>query len=214
MHQQAGQLIPVAGEAEQYADTHIVAAAFLGAVHRLRVPGIVALGTGRMQFLVLFLVIGFLEKDVGADAGGLQFPVALHIRGGDIHIHPADGITAFLDRIDGPDGFQNVFQGVVNRVLAGFHRQALVAGADEGANLVGNLFLGQFPAGDGTVLGVVRAINTAVYTVIGQVQRREQDNAVAIKTLFDFCGQGINLFFLNRIITIHQDGSFAVGKPL
>ena len=120
-----------------------------------------------MQFQVLFPVIGLLEEDIRADARRLQLPVGVHVRRGDIDIHTADGVPSLPDGIDGPDGLQDIFQRTVPRVLAGFQREALVPGADEGPDLRLDFLLAEFLARNGPVLRVIRTIDTTVYAVIG-----------------------------------------------
>ncbi len=166
VHEQRREFVAVAAQPEEHADAHVVAAAFLGAVHRLGVPFVVALGAGGMQRFVLLAVVGFLEENIGADAGLLEFPVRFHVRGGDIHVDAADGVAAFPDGIDGLDGVEDVFQRIVPGIFAGFHGQALVPDTDEGAHFFGNLFLRQFLAGDAAVLGVVGTVDTAVDAIV------------------------------------------------
>jgi hypothetical protein len=75
VHQQADELVAVVAEAEQDADAHVVTAAFLGSVHGFSMPGVVALGAGGVQALVILLVVSLLEQDVCADAGFVQLAV-------------------------------------------------------------------------------------------------------------------------------------------
>ena len=89
-----------------------------------------------------------------------------------------------------------------------------MADTDQGAYFLSDFFLGQFLARDGAVLGVIRAVNTAVDAVIGQIERGEKDDTVAVETVLDFLRQRINLLLQARVIAIHQDGSLPVGQAL
>ena len=123
-----------------------------GAVHRLGVVGVVALGARGVERLVGRLVVGLLEEDVGADARVAQAAVVLDRRGGDVHVHAADGAVAVADRVDGVDGFEDVLQRVVARVLARFERQALVTHVLERRHLAADLLLRQLATRDVLVL--------------------------------------------------------------
>ena len=57
-----------------------------------------------------------------------------------------------------------------------------------------DFFLGQFLPGDVFVLMVVWTVNTAVDTVIGQIQRCEHDDTVAVEVLFDLFRQAADFF--------------------
>ena len=97
VHKHSNQFVHVIVKAEEDSYAHVVAASFLGAVHCLRMPVIIALGACGMEGLVLLLVIGLLEEDIGSDSGGLELAVGLHVSGGNVHVHPADGVASFFD---------------------------------------------------------------------------------------------------------------------
>ena len=78
VHQKAREFVAVFIQAEQYAKTYIVDAAFHGPVHGLGVIIINVLRAGWMQFQVAFFMVGFLEQNVGADAGLFEQPVIVH----------------------------------------------------------------------------------------------------------------------------------------
>ena len=214
VHEQASQFVPIPGQAEEYADTHIVTAALLGAVHGLRMPVIIALGARGVQLFVLFFVIRFLEKDICANACRPELPVTLHVRCRNVHVHPPDGVSTLVHRVNGADGIQDILQRIVDRVLPCLHGQALVTHPDKGADLLLNLCLGQFLARDAAVFGMVRAVYTAIYAVIGKIQRGKEDNSVAVEFLLDFSGQAEQLFLQGRILTVHENGRLPVREPL
>jgi len=72
-------------------------------------------------------VIGLLEKDVGADAGGLEPLIFLHGCGGDVDIYAPDRPLVLTDTVDGLKDLKDIVQGAVLRILAGLKGQALVA---------------------------------------------------------------------------------------
>ena len=64
------------------------------------------------------------------------------------------------------------------------------------------------------VFGVIGTVFTAVDAVVGQIQRREHDDAVAVKFLFDFAGKRINLLVFVIQLTVEQDERFFVRDAL
>ena len=100
------------------------------------------------------------------------------------------------------------------RVFAGFDGEALVPGADERPHLLFDFLLGELPAGNRAVLGVVRAVCASVDAVIGQIQGGEKDDPVAVETVFDRSGERVDLLFQSGFVAVHQDGGFPVGQPL
>ena len=214
MHEQAYQIITVGIQAEQDTDSYIIDASLHGTVHGFRMIGIVALGASGMQLFVVFLVIGFLEKNICTDTGFLQAAVVLHGSGCDIDVYPADGTILVLDAVDGLNGLQNVLDRVVQGIFAGFQSQTLVSHVLQGNHFAANFFLSQLLAGNGFVLNVIRAVRTAVYAIVGQVEGSEHDNAVAIETLFDFPGERIDLFQELRVFAFQQYGCLPVVQAL
>ena len=171
----------------------------------LGVIGIVALWAGGMEPFIALLMVSLLKKDVGANSRLLKPAVILHRSGGDIHVHPTDGSILVPDGIDGINTFENIVQGVVHRVLARLNGQTLMPHILKCNHLGSNLFLGQLLAGDVSVLGVVRTVEAPVDTVIREVQRGKNDNAVSIKILLDLLGQGIDLLIPVLQLTGKQD---------
>ena len=214
VHEQPGKLIPVELQTEEDAQAHVVDAALHGPVMGLGVVGVVALGSGGVEVFVGLLVVGLLEENVGADARLLELAVVLHRGGGDVHIHPADGAVFVLDGVDGLNGLQYVFQGAVHRVLAGLQGQALVAHVLEGDDLGPDLVLRELFPGDVLVFGVVGAVQAAVDAVVGEIQGGEEDDAVAVKVLFDLLGQGVDLLIFVLQLTGEQDGGLPVTQTL
>lgn len=167
-----------------------------------------------MQLFVAFLVIGLLEQDVGADAGVLQHSVFLHRSSGDVDVDPADGAVFMVDGVYGFDTLQYVFDRVVDRIFAGLQGQPLVSHILESDDFSSDVFLGQLLSGDVLVLVMIWTVDTAVDAVVGQVQRREHDDAVAVEILFDLLGHLVDLFGDLGIFTCQQHRRFPVADAL
>jgi len=84
----------------------------------------------------------------------------------------------------------------------------------QGDNLAAYLLLREFLAGDGTVLGMIRAIDATVHAIVGKVKRGKHHNAVAIEFPFDFTCQMIDALHQFRLVTFQQQGRLPMGKPL
>ena len=115
--------------------------------------------------------------------------------------------------IDGFDAVENVFDGVVHGVLARLDRQTLVPHILQRNDLGAHLLLRELFAGDVLVFEVIRAVNAAVDAVVGQIQRREHHDAVAVKRLLDLVGQAVDLLVLFGNVARQQHRRLAVGQP-
>lgn len=167
----------------------------------------------RGEALVVLLVVGLLKQDVGADARLGEFPVVLHRGCGDVHVHAADSSVFVLDVVDGADALQNVFDGV-KRVLARFERQPFVPHVLQGDDFRFYLLLGELLAEHGLVLRMVGAVGAPVDAVVGEVERREHDDSVAVYPLLEPAGQCEHPFVEVGKVAFQQDGGFAVGDAL
>ena len=166
VHQQSHEVVAVGVQAEQYADTHVVNASLHGAVHSLRMVGIVALWTSGVKLFVILLVVCFLEQNVGTDTGFVQATVIFYRGRSNVYVYPTDSSILVLDTIDSLYRFQNVFDRVVNRVFSSFQCQTLVPHVLQGDDFTTDVFLCQFLAGNGLVLNVVRTVGTTVYAIV------------------------------------------------
>ena len=119
-----------------------------------------------------------------------------------------------FDGIDRVNGFQNVFKRIVHRVLAGLQREPLVAHVLQGNDLGADLILRELLAGNVAVLRMIGAIQAAVDAVVGEIERRKEHNAVAVKILLDLLGQGINLLVFVLEFAGKQHGGVAMRKAL
>lgn len=214
VHEQADEVVAAEIKPEEHAETHVVDAAFHGAVVRLGVVGVVGLRSLRMQLLVGLAVVGLLEELVGADLGLVKLAIVLDRRGGDVHVEAADGAVLVLDRVDGLDGLEDVLDRIVLGVLARLKEQALVAEVLERDHLVADLLLRELLAHDALVLGMVRAVRAGVDAVVRKVERREEHDAAAVDVLLHLDG-GLEdpvVDFLD--VAGEQHGGFAVGQAL
>ncbi len=213
MHQQPDEIVAVEVQPEENAAADVVDAARHRAVHRLGVVGVVMFRAGRMQLLVGLLVVGLLEEDVGADAGLLEFAVVLDGGGGDVDVDPADGAVLVLDAVDGLDAFEDVFDRVVLRVLAGFECEPLVPHVLQGDHFGADLILGELLAADVGVRAVIGAVGAAVDAVVREVERSEHHDPVAVELLLDLHGEVADPLIFFGQFAFEEDGGFAVAEP-
>ena len=211
VHKDSRKLIAVFIQPEQNAKSYIINAALHGTVHSFGMISIVMLRSPWVKLLIRFLVIGFLEKNVGADAGIVKLPVIFHGGCSDVYVYPADGAVFVFDGINGLDRFQYVFNGIVDGILSCFQGKTLVALILKSDNFRADFLLGQLFAGDVLVDGMVGTVSTAVYSIVGKVQRRKHYNTVAVKIFFDLLGQSIDFLNLFRGFAGKKHGGIPVA---
>ncbi len=142
-----------------------------------------------MECLVRCLVVRLLEEDIGTDTGLVQLAIVLDCRGGDIDVHATDRTVLMVYRVDGGDGLEDVLDGVVHGIFSGFECEAFVPHVLERRHFATDLILGEFAARDGFILEVVGTVHAPVYAVVGEIQRCEHDDTIAVETLFDLFGE-------------------------
>ena len=167
-----------------------------------------------MQLFIAFLVIGFLEQDICTNACFMKLSVVLHSSSSNIYINTADSTVLMLNIINSVDGFQHIFNRIVYRVLSQLNSQALVAHILQGNNFLANLILSQLLTADVLILGMIRAIQTAVDTIIGKIQWGKQHNAIAVVILLNLTSQIIDFLQLGLVVTSQKYGSLTMGKSL
>ena len=214
MHEESDEIVTVEVETEQHAASDVVDSTLHRAVHRLGVIRVIVLGSGRMQLLVRLFIVGLLEENIGSDTRFLEFAVVLDSGCGDVDVHPADRAVFVLDSVDGPDALQYIFDRVHDRMFAGFERETLVSHILQRDDLLFNLLLSELVARNGLVLLMIGAVSAAVDAVIGEIERGEHDDAVAVELLLDLLGHGENAVIFLLQIAFQQDRGFAVRKPL
>jgi len=214
VHEDADEVILVIVQAEQNSQSNVVDAAFHCAVHSFSVVRVVVLRAGRVKDLIVFLIICLLEQDVGANAGVLQTLVVFYRRGCNVDIDSSDGTVFMLDVVDRVDGFQHVFNWVVDRVFAAFQSKTLVSHVLQGDNFAADLLLSQLLACDMLVLEMIRAVFAAVDAVIGKVQRRKHYNSVAVEILLDLLRQFVDFLIFVIKFAVEQDDGLLVADAL
>ena len=167
MHQKAGQFVAVTLQTEQYAQADIINAAFHRSVHSLRMVSVIVLRSTRVQVLIAFLMIGFLEEDIGTDACFLQLAVIFYGSSRNVYVYAADSAVFMLNRIDSLDAFQNVLNRIVYRVLAGLQSKTLMTHILKCNNLCTHLILRQLFASDMLISCMVRTIYAVIDAIIG-----------------------------------------------
>ena len=212
VHEQTGELVLVHLQTEQNTQTNVVDTAVHRAIHCFGVVVVIVLRTCRMQLEVALLVVGLLKQNVSADAGVLQLAVVLDCGRCNVDVNTSNRTVFMLDGVNGVDALENVLNRVVDRVLTGLNGKTLVTHILQRDNLAGNLFLRQLFAGDMAVFRVIRTVNTAVYAVIRQIQRRKHNNTVAVERQLDLLGQLIHLLDLFGNIAGQQHGGFAMRQ--
>ena len=130
--------------------------------------------------------------------------------GGDIDVDAADRAVLVLDRIDGVDALEDIFNRVVDRILARLDRQPLVTHILQGDDLRLDLLLRQLFAADVLVFGVIGAINTAVDAIVREIERRNHHDAVTVKVLFDLHGKAVDLLYLFIVVAGEQHACLTV----
>ena len=165
-----------------------------------------------MQLFVRFLVIGFLEQNVGADTCLVQLSVIFYRGGGNVDIDAADCSVFVLNSINGINAFQNVFNRVVYGVFSQFQRQALMSHILQSNNFLTDFLLSHLFAEDMLVFNVVWAVNTAVYAIVGKIKRGKKHNAVAVVVLFYTFGKCKNFCLNLWIVTSQQNRSFTMRQ--
>ena len=119
-----------------------------------------------MKLKIALFIVGFLEKNVCADARLLELTVILNRCGGNIDVYTADIAVLVMNRIDGFYTFEDILNGIVYRILARFDRKTLVSHILQGDYFTLNLFLSELFPCNMLVLHMIRTVNTAVHTVI------------------------------------------------
>ena len=212
VHQKSRKFIPVKLQAKQHAASHIINTAQLCTVHCLCVVTVIMLRPCGMKLLIAFLVICLLEQNIGTDSRVLKLPVILHCGGRYVHVDAAYGSVFMLYTVNGVNGLQHVFNGIVHRVLPCFQGQALMSHILQRHNLPADFILCQLLPWDMLVLGVVGTVHTPVDAVIGQVQRRKQHDAVSVEILFNLLRQLINFLVLVLQSAVQKHHGLPVGQ--
>ena len=166
VHEKSCELILVLVQTKEYTKTNVVDSAFHSSVHSLGVVSVVVLRASRVENLIAFLVVSFLEKDISTDSGIVKLAVVFNSCSGNVDIYTSDSAVLMLDRVDSLDTFQNVLDRVIYRVFAAFDSKALMTHILKCDNFLADLLLSQLLSGDLLVLQVVGAVNALVNAVV------------------------------------------------
>ncbi len=133
---------------------------------------------------------------------------------GYIHVYTSYCTVLVFNAVNGLDTFENVLNRIIHRVFTCFKCKTFVSHILQGDNFFFNFFLSEFFSCNMLVFEVIRTVQTAVYTVIRQIQRCKHNNSVAVIIFLNLLGKGINflIFFFN--VTVKQDKGFFMGKSL
>ena len=94
-----------------------------------------------------------------------------------------------LDRIDRLDTFKYIFDRIVDRILPCFERKAFVSHILKRDYFTFDILLRQFFTRNVFIFEMIRAIYTAVNTIVGQIERRKHNDASAVEFFFDLTCQ-------------------------
>ena len=201
-------------QAEQGADADVVALGLHRAGDAVEPPQIIGLvRVLRMNAAIRFVVVGFLEDLIGADAGGLDDPIAVVIQRGGVQVDAADFAAAGGGRVDVLHALGHE-AGVVLRMLAEDEDQPLVPLVFQGQHLLADFVLVQRAANLRLVRAAERAIEAIVRAVVADVDRREQHDAVAVNVAFQLPGGVEDLFEQFRLVGGQQRGGLLDRKRL
>ena len=188
MHQESGELVLVPLKPEKHSESNVINSSLLRPVMSLRVICVIMFRPGRVQFLVTLPVVRLLKQNVRPNPGFLEPAEILDGCRGNVDVHAADVSVLVVDAVDCRYAVEDVLNRIVDRVFSCFDCEAFVSHVLQCYDLGADFVLSELLAGNGLVLGVVRAVETAVDAVVRQVQRREKHNPVAVESLLDFFG--------------------------
>ena len=126
MRHKAQHFEPPVVQAEKHADSHIVASRFQSAAQAVEPVQVIALARARrMHAGIGFMMIGFLENLIGADAGRFDDPVSFMIHGRRVDIDSANFSVSVARGVHRANLFGNEI-GVVSGMLAENQDQPLL----------------------------------------------------------------------------------------
>ena len=211
VHEKSGKFIFIALKTEQNAETDIINAAFHSSVHSLRMVIIIMLRSRRVKLEITLFIVGLLEENISADTRFLELSVILNRCCGDIYIYTADISVLVMNRINRLNTFENIFNRIINRILARFNGKSLMTHILEGNNLVLNFLLSELLSCDMLVFVMIRAVNTAVYAIVGKIKRSKHNDSVAVESKLNLICELIHLLNLLGNVAGKEDGSLSVG---
>ena len=116
-----------------------------------------------------------------------------------------------MNRINRLNTFENIFNRIINRILARFNCKSLMTHILESNNLVLNFLLSELLSCDMLVFVMIRAVNTAVYAIVGKIKRSKHNDSVAVESKLNLICELIHLLNLLGNVAGKEDGSLSVG---
>ena len=166
-----------------------------------------------MPLRIGLLVIRLLENLIGADARGLDGAEAGLVERGRIDVHAADLAPPLLGGIDQARGVRNEV-GVILRALAIDQNQALVAQVLQRLHLAHQLLVGERVAHRARERPAEPAILAVVAAIVAHIERREEDDAVAVDLALQRTRGLENLFHQLQALRAKQHRRLLNGQRL
>ena len=205
----------VVAKSEQSTDSHVVDAAFLGAVHHGETVGVVGLGGAfGVETFVQHGVVGLLETYVGAYLFGVQTCEILHLHGCQLDVDTTDVVAAaaFFHAVGGAYGLHHVV-GAVFVVLAADEQHTFVTLFQQSRSLLCDLVHGEYLTGNQLVVLAERAVGAVVHADIAGVDGGEKHQTFAVDLLFHNFGGVHNLLDMVHILHAEQQGHVFEAQP-
>ena len=168
--------------------------------------------SGRMEGQITLLVIRLLKQDIGADPGFFEQTIIVHSGCCDIDVHSSDGAVFVFDAVNGVDAVQIVLHRVAYGIFSGFQRQTFMPHILQCNDFFADFLLGQLFSCDMFIFQMIRAVGTAVYAVVGQIERCEHDDPVPVEILFDLLCQFVDFLIFFFHLAGKKNGRFSVRK--
>ena len=141
MHKKSCKFITIFIKPEKHTDTDIINTALHRSVHGLGMIIIIVLRPRWMKLFIIFLMIGFLKKNICAYTGILKLFIIFNGCCRYIYINAADCAVFMLYWINCFNAIKYIFNRIVYRVLPCFNCKALMPHILKGNNLLCNLLL-------------------------------------------------------------------------
>ena len=203
---------------EQDANSHIVNSGFIGSVHAVQPPLVIALNRIlRMQLAIGFVMIRFLKNLIRAESGVFQTPQVFDGKRRGVHVSAANRTNPALDLdFNAVNRFQRLHH-VVNigvGVLAEDDNQAFMADfPGQDFDFFADFVLRQHPARHVVVMAAKAAISAVIDADRAEVERRERDDAVVINVALDFSARDFHFAPEFRVLDMQQHGGFRRVEP-
>ena len=166
MHKKACKLILIALKSKEHSKTYIINATLHSPVHGFCMIAVVMLWSCWMQLLVAFLVVSFLKQYIGSDSCVSKLFVVFYSCSSDIYINPSYRSVLVIHTVNSLDTVKNIFDRVIKWIFSRLYRKSLMSHILKRNYLFFNLFLSQLLSCYCFIFGMIRAVYTAIYTII------------------------------------------------